>query len=224
MPIPLSPLTDHGVLDAELVALVQQGDRGALDALIERHRPWIYNLAVRMVYLPTGDPHQGRDQAVDVREVQQPADLALSHRREPPPQHETHLCGGVGYLFERYPEGLDSAPDLDLPDRSTVPADVQLLVDDARIGCSKGMLQCLDRDQWLVHVLGEIFGVSDAVGPDLLEVSRDAFRPVVQQIGDVALLSFNLVSYRTDDGQESAISSWNSTEADPGAVLSITIS
>lgn len=34
----------------------------------------------------------------------------------------------------------------------------------------------------------------------------------VQCVGDVALLSFNLVSYRTDGGRERAISSWNSTE------------
>jgi hypothetical protein len=53
---------------------------------------------------------------------------------------------------------------------------VQLLVDEARIGCSMGMLLCLDRDQRLVYVLGEIFGVADAVGAELLEVSRDAFR------------------------------------------------
>jgi uncharacterized protein (TIGR02246 family) len=41
----------------------------------------------------------------------------------------------------------------------------------------------------------------------------DMQRPSVQQLGDVALLSFNLVSYRTDDDRERAISSWNSTEA-----------
>jgi uncharacterized protein (TIGR02246 family) len=35
----------------------------------------------------------------------------------------------------------------------------------------------------------------------------------VQHWGDVALLSFNLVSYRTDAGRERAISSWNATEA-----------
>src|SRR6185503_126398 len=34
----------------------------------------------------------------------------------------------------------------------------------------------------------------------------------VQCFGDVALLSFNLVSYRSDGGQERAISSWNATE------------
>jgi DNA-directed RNA polymerase specialized sigma24 family protein len=47
-----SPLAGDHAMDADLVALVQQGDRGALDALIERHRPWIYNVAMRMVYLP----------------------------------------------------------------------------------------------------------------------------------------------------------------------------
>jgi ketosteroid isomerase-like protein len=41
----------------------------------------------------------------------------------------------------------------------------------------------------------------------------DMMHPVVQQSGDVALLSFNLVSYRTDAGVERAISSWNSSEA-----------
>lgn len=41
----------------------------------------------------------------------------------------------------------------------------------------------------------------------------DMLRPLVQHYGEVALLSFNLVSYRTDDGRERAISSWNSTEA-----------
>jgi ketosteroid isomerase-like protein len=41
----------------------------------------------------------------------------------------------------------------------------------------------------------------------------DMQRPVVQHSGDMALLSFNLVSYRTDDGRERAISSWNATEA-----------
>ena len=78
--------------------------------------------------------------------------------------------------FERYGDGLDGAPDLDLPDPNAVPVDVQLLVEEAQIGCTSGMLLCLDREQRLVYVLGEIFGVTDAVGAELLEISRDNFR------------------------------------------------
>ena len=38
------------------------------------------------------------------------------------------------------------------------------------------MLLCLDRSQRLIFILGSIFGVSDAVGAELLELSRDNFR------------------------------------------------
>src|SRR5207253_2548962 len=58
----------------------------------------------------------------------------------------------------------------------TVPADVQLLVDEARIGCTTGMLLCLDREQRLIYILGDIFGVTDVVGAELLDISRDNFR------------------------------------------------
>ena len=38
------------------------------------------------------------------------------------------------------------------------------------------MLLCLNREQRLIYVLGEIFGVTDSVGAELLEISRDNFR------------------------------------------------
>jgi RNA polymerase sigma factor (sigma-70 family) len=169
--------------DRELVRLVQEGDRGALEAVIERHRPWIYNVALRMVYLP-----QDADDATQEILIKVVTSLSAFEGRS---RLRTwlyriavnHLLNmrrtraeEIGYTFERYAEGLDSAPDLDLPDPAAVPADVQLLVDEARIGCSTGMLLCLDREQRLVYVLGEIFGVTDVVGAELLEVSRDAFR------------------------------------------------
>jgi RNA polymerase sigma factor (sigma-70 family) len=178
-----NPLGDDGALDTELVRLVQQGDRGALDALIERHRPWIYNLAVRMVYLPQDADDAAQEILIKVITRLSSFEGRSSLRTWLYRIAVNHLLNmkrakaeEVGYTFERYADGLDSAPDLDLPDPSTVPADVQLLVDEARIGCSMGMLLCLDREQRLAYVLGEIFGVSDAVGAELLEVSRDAFR------------------------------------------------
>jgi RNA polymerase sigma factor (sigma-70 family) len=180
---PSTPFVDDDPLDAELVALVRQGDEGALEALVERHRPWIYNVALRMVYVP-----QDADDATQEILIKVVTSLASFEGRS---RLRTwlyriavnHLLNmkrtraeEIGYTFERYGDGLDSTPDLDLPDPSTVPADVQLLVDEARIGCTMGMLLCLDREQRLVYVLGEIFGVADAVGAEMLDVSRDAFR------------------------------------------------
>jgi hypothetical protein len=38
------------------------------------------------------------------------------------------------------------------------------------------MLLCLERPQRIVYILGEIFGVGDGVGAELLETTRDNFR------------------------------------------------
>src|SRR5881628_736710 len=87
-------------------------------------------------------------------------------------------CPGraADWTFAKYGAGLNSAPDEELPDPKSVPADLKMLVDEARIGCTSGMLLCLDREQRLIYVLGEIFGVTDKVGAELLEIRRDNFR------------------------------------------------
>jgi ketosteroid isomerase-like protein len=40
----------------------------------------------------------------------------------------------------------------------------------------------------------------------------DMLNAAVQQTGELAVLSFNLFSYRTDNGRERVISKWNATE------------
>ena len=82
----------------------------------------------------------------------------------------------VTLSFSCYAHGLDRTPDLDRPDQSSVPVDLRLLVDEARLSCTSGMLLCLDREQRLIHIIGEIFEVTDGVGAELFEISRENFR------------------------------------------------
>ena len=73
-------------------------------------------------------------------------------------------------------DSINATPDMELPDPKSVPVDVPLLVEEAKHTCTTGMLMCLDRKQRLAFTLGEIFGVSDTVGGDVLEISADNFR------------------------------------------------
>src|SRR4029453_12040853 len=60
-----NPFAGASADDADDVALVRRiegGDREALEALVARHQPWIYNIAVRMVY----DPHDAEDVTQEV--------------------------------------------------------------------------------------------------------------------------------------------------------------
>jgi hypothetical protein len=54
-----------------------------------------------------------------------------------------------------------------------------LLIEEAKIGCTLGMLMCLDRRQRVVFVLGEILGVTDRVGAEVTELSPENFRQVL---------------------------------------------
>jgi RNA polymerase sigma factor (sigma-70 family) len=54
--------------------------------------------------------------------------------------------------------------------------DVRLLARDVQRTCTQAMLLCLSREERLAVLLGDMLGASDAVGAELCEVSRDAFR------------------------------------------------
>src|SRR6202007_3036897 len=83
--------------------------------------------------------------------------------------------------FTEMDRGLDETPDLELPDPKSVPVELPLLVEEARIGCMTGMLICLDRRQRLAFILGEYFGVTSEVRGEVMEVSPDNFRQLLSR-------------------------------------------
>ena len=183
VPTPAGDYASADLEDRDLVARARSGGREALEQLVRRHQTWIYNIAVRMLAHPADA--EDATQEILIKAVTRLVSfegrstfrtwlyrLAVNHvlnmkRGRLEPEVMTFSC---------YGHGLDATPDLDLPDETSVPVDVRLLVDEARISCTSGMLLCLDRGQRLVYILGEIFAVSDAVGAELLETSRDNFR------------------------------------------------
>lgn len=181
-----NPFDDDAPTDAtdlELVGRVREGSREALEALVTRHQAWIYNIALRMVYFPEDAEDATQEVLIKVLTKLSTFQAKSSFRTwlyRITVNHVLNMKRGrmenFGWTFQRYGEGLNGAPDEELPDPRAVPVDVQLLVDEARIGCSSGLLLCLDREQRLVYILGAIFGVSDTVGADIMEISRDNFR------------------------------------------------
>lgn len=169
--------------DSELVRQAQHGDRDALEKLILRHQAWIYNVAVRMVFHP--QDAEEVTQEVLIKAVTRlstfkgesrfrtwlyriVANHVLNMKR--------HKAEAPALALSAYGAAIDGTPDLDLPDPASVPVEVPMLVEEAKLSCTSGMLLCLDRRQRLVFTLGEIFGVSDSIGAEILEMSPDNFR------------------------------------------------
>jgi RNA polymerase sigma factor (sigma-70 family) len=181
-----NPLADSPATDPEdriLVARARSGDRAGLEELVRRHQGWIYNIAIRMLHHP-------QDAEDATQEILLKAVTRLSSFEDRSSfrtwlyrivvNHVLNMKRGrverEALTFQAFGDDLDATPDLDLPDRASGSPEARLLVAEAMMTCTTGMLLCLDREQRLTYILGAILGASDTVGAELLEISRDNFR------------------------------------------------
>jgi RNA polymerase sigma factor (sigma-70 family) len=173
--------------DEELVSSARSGNQEALEQLVRRHQPWVFNIAIRMMWR--------RDLAEDAtQEILIKIVTKLGSFRGDS-QFRTWLYRiAVNHLlnvrkseieermtFTDMGRSLDAAPNLDLPDPGSVPVELPLLVEETRLSCMNAMLLCLDRHQRLVFILGEIFGVSSEVGAEVMEVLPNNFRQLLSR-------------------------------------------
>lgn len=181
---PFDEVPEGAQEDQRMLEKIRQGDRQALEDLIRRHQAWIFNIALRMVW----DPHEAEDvtQEVLIKIITNLSSFAgksklrtwlyrivvnhVLNMRRRPTEPET-------MTFDAFGGTLEATPSEDL--EGFQPAEIPLLVEEAKIGCMTAMLLCLDRRQRLVFTLGEILGATDRMGADLLEVTPDHFRQLL---------------------------------------------
>lgn len=167
--------------DAELVKLSVAGDKQALQNLITRHQIFIYNLALKM----TGSVQDAEDVT---QEVFIKAITALS-KFEGKSQFRTWLYRiTVNHFlntkkrktelnvtdFETYFNSIDAMPVYELNNQQE--ADLGESIEELRISCTAGMLLCLDREQRMIYILGEMFDIDHNVGSGILGISPGNFR------------------------------------------------
>lgn len=181
-----NPLADAAMTEGEdqaLVRLVQSGSKEALELLLSRHQRWIYNIALRMVCLPQDAEDATQEILIKVLTKLSTFRGESEFRTWLYRLAVNHLLNmrrgraeAKEWTFDDYGRELDHTPDAEVAAPDSERPDAQLLLQEAKIGCTSGMLLCLDREQRLVYVLGEIFGVTDRVGAELLDISRESFR------------------------------------------------
>lgn len=174
----LSDTTDENLVDEAL-----GGSRKSLEELVLRHQAWIYNIALRMVWSPD-----------DAEDVTQEALIKIITRLSTFGKRSRFRTWAYRIVanhvltmrkrkaeertvsFEDYGREIDETPDLDLPDPKSLSVEIPVILDEIKTSCMMGMLLCLDREQRLVFILGEVLGVKDTVGSEILETSRENFR------------------------------------------------
>lgn len=183
---PLSSSYDESN-DVKLLQLAIEGNRKALNELLETHNQFIFNIALKMLAdverakditqdilvkittnLSKYDPNKAPFRAWLYR-------LAFNHildEKKSPTENRIKSYSQFFGLIEEIPdEEVEEYADEDHPyNRET------------KIKCTAGMLMCLSREQRLLFVVGELFQVNHALGAEIFGISKANFRKKLSRI------------------------------------------
>ena len=159
------------------------GNRDALDRLVRALQSDVYGLALRMLW--NREDAEDATQEILVRTVTRLAQFDFRSRLKTwvyriavnyildvkkSPVERMHLN------FQGFVDDLVEGLSTDGPAN----AERSLLVEEVKIGCTLGMLQCLDRPHRLAYILGEILELSGPECAAALDISPELFRKRLQ--------------------------------------------
>jgi len=167
--------------EATYVKLAVNGDRKAAEKLIVNHQVFVYNLALKMT--------KNTEDAEDLTQEVFIKALAALSRFEGKSKFRTWLYRiavnhflnakkGKSELIstdlKTFFEYVDTIPDYEFSQEEL--SEISDTIEDLRISCTTGMLLCLDREQRIVFILGEMFDIDHNLGAEIMGISPGNFR------------------------------------------------
>jgi RNA polymerase sigma factor (sigma-70 family) len=180
------------VVPEEAARRAIDGDREALDDLVKGLQGDVYGLALRMLW--NREDAEDATQEILVRVVTRLAQFDFRSKLK-----TWAYRIAVNYIldvkkspvermnlnFQRFADDLAEGLSPDGP----AATELSLLTEEVKIGCTLGMLQCLDRPHRLAYVFGEILELSGPDAAEVLEIPPALFRKRLQQ-ARAAIASF----------------------------------
>lgn len=163
------------------------GDQDALDALVRGLQQDVYGVALRMLW--NREDAEDATQEILVRVVTRLAQFDFRSRLrtwvyrvavnyildvKKSPVERMHLT------FDRFADDLSDG----LSESGPAETERSVLVEEVKVGCTLGMLQCLDRAHRLAYIFGEILELPGPEAADVLELRPDVFRKRLQRARD----------------------------------------
>jgi RNA polymerase sigma factor (sigma-70 family) len=166
----------------ELARRASQGEAQALAALVEAIQDDIYRLALRMLWHP--QDAEDAAQEILIRIVTHVATFRgessfrtwafrvatnslLNARRSRVEQQQL--------TFQSFGDDLRDGL-ADVPASAPYHADQALLEEEVKIGCTQAMLLCLEREDRVAYILGDVFELHSEQAGSVLDISAPAFR------------------------------------------------
>ncbi|MFT5054666.1 MAG: RNA polymerase sigma factor (sigma-70 family) [Oceanospirillaceae bacterium] len=178
-----NPLADNYSEEAnlELVDQVLSGNSKALNKLVDIHQAFIYNVAWKMTH--------SKEDALDLtQEVLIKVITKLSTFKKKSAfrtwlyrivfneflQTKRKAKEEAFPSFESHDQQLNMVPDPELTPEEEL--ELKDYTREVKLRCTSAMLICLDREQRLIYLLGDMFGIDHNVGAEIFEITPQNFR------------------------------------------------
>ncbi|MEM1218505.1 MAG: RNA polymerase sigma factor [Bacteroidota bacterium] len=181
---PFNATFDH-LRDVELVEAAVEGKKEALTELVQRHNPFIYNIALKML----GSPVDAQDVTQDILIKLITSLTSYDHKRA---QFRTWLYRIAANTIINYKKSatekqivsfdqffgfIDEIPNDEFEE------DIPIAwSEESKIKCMTGMLMCVPRQDRLLYIIGDLFGVDHILGSEIFEISPANFRKKLSRI------------------------------------------
>jgi RNA polymerase sigma factor (sigma-70 family) len=168
----------------DLATRALDGDRDAVEELVRGLQGDIYGLALRMLW--NREDAEDATQEILVRVVSRLAQFDFRSKLKTWAYRiavnyildvKKSAVERMHLTFERFADDLADG----LSAEGETDAARSLLTEEVKIGCTLGMLQCLDRPHRLAYIFGEIFELSGPEAADALEITPALFRKRVEE-------------------------------------------
>ena len=167
--------------NSTLVDKVLKGDSKALDKLVDIHQSFIYNVAWKMT-------HSTEDALDLTQEVLIKVITKLSTFKKKSAfrtwlyrivfneflQSKRKDKERIFHSFEAHDEQLKAVPDPELTPAEEL--ELKEYTKEVKFRCTSAMLICLDREQRLIYLLAESFGIDHNLGAEIFGISKQNFR------------------------------------------------
>jgi RNA polymerase sigma factor (sigma-70 family) len=168
--------------DRLLISKSVKGDRNSLRELVKRHQQYIFNVAMKMINnvedaedvtqevlvklvtnLAKYDSTKGRFRTWLYR-------ITFNHFLNIKKQSYEKMVTSFDVFFDY----IESTPVNDLTEDEE--REMQREIEESKVACMAGMLMCLDREQRLVYIVGEVFEIDHQLASEIFEITPANFR------------------------------------------------
>lgn len=179
---PFSNAYPSDASDKELIQQTLDGNKKALNQLIERHQPFIYNIAWKMTSNMMDAADLSQEAMIKIITSLGKFNFESAFRTWAYRIVRNHFLNDQKKLnnnipasnFEELGNALDAVPNVDMTAEEQL--EQKEVIRELRLQCLSGMLLCLTKEQRMIYIIGDIFGADHTVGSEIMEITKANYR------------------------------------------------